>query len=135
MSVFRLKLPNDLAILERLPQELSDYGKRVELTHEITSCLQLVVEELFVNFVEHCVARDGEMEMAIERRDSVLFVTLQDDGPPFNPLDAPSPDLEASLDDREIGGLGLHLVKEMSDEISYERVDGRNTVELKFRLN
>ena len=63
-----------------------------------------------------------------------LLVTLSDDARPFNPLSAPAPDLSPDADEREIGGLGIHLCREMFDQLTYERCDGRNVVTLEALL-
>jgi serine/threonine-protein kinase RsbW len=55
-----------------------------------------------------------------------VTVTIDDDRSPFSPLDGPALDVEAPLDQRRTGGMGLHLVRSMTDSLSYERVDGRN---------
>ena len=57
-------------------------------------------------------------------------ITISDDGIPFNPFQKASPDLKASLEDRDIGGLGIHLVRELMDSVSYKRGVGRNIVTL-----
>ena len=59
------------------------------------------------------------MQIAIGDRDITL--SFRDDGAPFDPLAHPSPDLEADLEDRDIGGLGVHLVRTLADEITYVR--------------
>jgi anti-sigma regulatory factor (Ser/Thr protein kinase) len=59
-----------------------------------------------------------------------LTVTLTDDGPPFDPFGRAAPDTTLSVEERPIGGLGLHLVRELMDKVSYERRDGYNVVVL-----
>jgi anti-sigma regulatory factor (Ser/Thr protein kinase) len=71
-----------------------------------------------------------ELELDHER----LKLTLTDDGPPFDPFSQAAPDTTLSIEDRPIGGLGIHLVRKLMDEISYERRDGHNVVVLVKRL-
>ena len=59
-----------------------------------------------------------------------LRITVTDDGIPFNPLEVAKPDTSLPLEDREIGGLGIHFVLSMVDELTYERTDHRNIVTL-----
>ncbi len=66
------------------------------------------------------------MELAGER----LIVTITDDGVPFNPLSAEAPRLDAPLEEREIGGLGIHLVRNMIDDVTYNRRIGKNVMTL-----
>ena len=58
-----------------------------------------------------------------------------DDAPPFDPLSLAAPDLAAGLDERSMGGLGIHLVRELVDEVSYRRVDGRNELTLSQHID
>ncbi len=57
-------------------------------------------------------------------------MTIADDGVPFNPLGAEAPDIDASLEEREIGGLGIHLVRSLMDDVSYQRRIGKNVMTL-----
>ena len=58
----------------------------------------------------------------------MVIATVEDDGVPFDPRDAPLPDLDASLDERQAGGLGMHLVRSTMDGIDYRREGGRNVL-------
>jgi serine/threonine-protein kinase RsbW len=69
----------------------------------------------------------------IEFRNGALTATVSDDGRPFDPLSQPSPDIHAPLEDRTIGGLGIHLIRSMMDAVEYRRADGRN--HLTFRTH
>ncbi len=62
-----------------------------------------------------------------------ITVEIEDDGRAFDPFDAPPPDLTSSIEERAIGGLGVHLVRSLTDDASYERRDGRNIVTLRKR--
>lgn len=97
----------------------------------------LCVEALLVNSINHGygagVAPDVEVD--VEASSQALVIEISDGAAPFDPtIDSAKPDLEAYLDDRPIGGLGVHLVKQMTDEMSYQRSNGRNQVRLTKRL-
>jgi len=64
-----------------------------------------------------------------------LKVEVIDDGRAFNPLEVPAPDLSLAMRDRPIGGLGIHLLRELADEVKYERRDGTNRFLLTKRLS
>jgi serine/threonine-protein kinase RsbW len=94
--------------------------------------LRLVAEEIVTN-IARCAWPEGEarqftVELAAEARPGGLLVrlTTTDDGTPFDPTTQPPPDLEAALEDRRIGGLGMFLVHEMTDRQHYARQDGQN---------
>ncbi len=83
--------------------------------------VQLAVDEAFTNIVEH--AYGGECQEKIECTcqvtDEGLVITLRDCGMQFNPLEIPDPNLDAELEEREIGGLGLFFMRQLMDEVSF----------------
>ena len=98
--------------------------------------LQLISEELFLNAVNHAYGPDrpdGLVWLNLLPQPEGAALIIEDEGEPFNPLEeAPEPDLESSLEDRDIGGLGLMLVREMSDQAAYSRAGNRNRLALVF---
>ncbi|MGX9963814.1 ATP-binding protein [Roseomonas sp. F4] len=94
--------------------------------------LRLVAEEIVTN-IARCAWPEGteaqfHVELAAEPREAGLHVSMTtiDDGLPFDPTAQAEPDIEASLDDRAIGGLGMFLVREMTDAQRYDRENGEN---------
>ena len=83
--------------------------------------VQLAVDEAFTNIIEH--AYGGECQEKIECTcqitDDGLVITLRDCGKQFNPLEVPDPNLEAELEEREIGGLGLYFMRQLMDEVTF----------------
>ncbi len=73
---------------------------------------------------------DHEISTRVEFVADRLTVTIADDGVPFNPLSAKTPDIEASLEDRELGGLGIHVVRSLVDDVSYHRRIDKNVLTL-----
>lgn len=94
---------------------------------------ELSLEELYLNVGQHGVkdaARPPRVCIRLEREGQRVQATIEDDGRPFDPFSRSTPDIAAGLDDRPVGGLGVHLVKEMMDEVEY-RFDGqRNHVRM-----
>jgi anti-sigma regulatory factor (Ser/Thr protein kinase) len=92
--------------------------------------LNLAVEELFTNIVFYAYddQEQHEIEILFEHPETgCVLITLSDDGKTFNPLENPTGDnLVKSFEEREIGGLGIHLVRKMVSHIEYKRLDGRN---------
>ena len=93
----------------------------------------VALDELISNVARHGGAAVGSRPVGLEFRfeGAVLEVTVTDDGPAFNPLEAPPPDTSAGLEERPIGGLGIALVKGLMDEVRYERREGRNRLTLR----
>jgi len=95
---------------------------------------ELIAEELLTNVVRAAnLGGDGEMsvELALTRAD--ILMTIRDNGPAFDPLSRPSASVDVEIADRDVGGLGIHLVRELADDCRYARVDGRNV--LTIRMN
>lgn len=90
--------------------------------------LRLVLEELVVNVVNYAYGEggDGPLDITVENRDDAIVITLTDQGVPFNPLEQEAPDTDLPPEERPIGGLGIFLVREMMDNVSYRYEAGRN---------
>lgn len=96
--------------------------------------LNMAVEELITNIVRHGGASEP-ISVVIRKDPGEFSIELSDQGIPFDPFtQAPKPDLEATLTDRPIGGLGIHLVRKMLDRVAYRREGGRNVVTLAVKL-
>ena len=112
---------------------------RQELGPEMVGEIRLVTEEALANVVHHAFEeRDsGERSITVELVVTVETVSVEicDDGTAVNPLDAPPPDLDAPLESRQIGGLGVHLIRSLTDEAHYTRREGRNILKLIKRRN
>ena len=97
----------------------------------------LAVEELVTNCIKYGYAdtRDHVIEIDMSITDGQLVLHVVDDGKAFNPVEAPAPDTSEAPESRAIGGLGLHLLRTLSDGMSYERRGGFNHVTLVKRLD
>ena len=94
----------------------------------------MALDDLLNNVVQNAFPNDPtehQIEVEGEVRDAWVIFTITDDGIPFNPLTVAPPDLSRMLHEREIGGLGIHLVRSMFDEVSYHRNVGRNVLTVK----
>lgn len=114
--------------LGRLNEAIESLSSQEDWPPDLLFTANLVIEELSLNVVNHAYhGEDGEFEIVIKSEDHALTIEIIDSGPPFNMLtDAPTPDVEAPIEDRPIGGLGIHLVKTMMDELEYRRERERN---------
>ena len=96
----------------------------------------LAIEELVTNCVKYGYDDSAEHIIEIELGLSAgeLVLTVTDDGHPFNPLQVPEPDTNLPVEALPIGGLGIHLLRKMSDRMDYVRTDGRNRLTLRKSL-
>ena len=94
--------------------------------------MRLVAEEVLTNFVKYADARTDErvVELRLSASPESVRLEFRDAGAPFNPLDAPLPDLSGPPEKREVGGLGVHLVKSLVDDASYAREGAVNILVL-----
>lgn len=137
MSARRTAVPADAAQLTVLSGFLRDFGSAVALDAAQVRTLELALEEIFMNIVMHG-SQPGSMplvEVSLHRAAESVTMTVEDDGPEFDPLSLPPPDVTASLADRKVGGLGVFLVRKMMDTVSYARIAGRNQLRMSKRLD
>jgi len=132
----RLTIGADLGEVARVQAALAEFADAHAVPAAARRSLGVVVDELLTNTISYGFAgRDGgEVTVAVELSADRLTVTLSDDGTPFDPLSAAAPDLAAPVEERRIGGLGIHLVRRMMDDVGYRRSAGRNVVTLAKRL-
>jgi serine/threonine-protein kinase RsbW len=130
-----MELKNDLAELIRLRDWFSEWSGPLSIDPKTLFHLNLVCDELITNTIlygyeaEDTAKHHIEVCLTVDGSDIELLIT--DDGVSFDPLSLPSADITLDLDERAIGGLGIHFVREVMDEITYERIGERNTVRLK----
>jgi anti-sigma regulatory factor (Ser/Thr protein kinase) len=130
-------LPAKLPSLSRFREFVDRSATAAGAGPELRLKIELVLEELLVNHVLHGYgSAEGDSEVACFRRAPAHFcLEVVDEAPPFDPLGHASPDLSLALEDRPIGGLGIHLVRSLADEISYRREGDKNVVTVCFALH
>lgn len=116
--------------------KLTECGREAGLTTIRLSEMELVVEEALVNIFRHAYSgHGGEIEFTCKANPEggEVEVFIADKGEPFNINEAPAPDLKDDLESRPLGGLGIVLMKNMTDEILCSRENDRNQMTLIFR--
>ena len=127
-----LKIEASPDALDRINDEIESLSRQEEWPSDLFFTTNLVVEELGLNVINHAYrGQSGEFEIIITSKEQAITVEIIDNGPPFNMLqDAPLPDVEAEIEERPVGGLGIHLVKTMMDELHYKRDQEKNHLTL-----
>lgn len=132
-----IELTADLANLGKADQAVAQFGELMAWPEKTLSHVRLVVEELMMNIIAH--GSDGvnvpHIRIHLAQQDGTLMMEVADDGVAFDPLQTPSPDLDASLDERAIGGLGVHLIRGLMDSVSYRREGGWNRLSATKAMN
>jgi anti-sigma regulatory factor (Ser/Thr protein kinase) len=97
---------------------------------------ELVLDELLTNIISYGYTDSDTHQITVELTvvDGAMTIRIVDDGVAFNPFEQDAPDLESSIERRELGGLGIHLVKKFMDDYSYQRSDEFNIVTLSKSL-
>lgn len=115
---------------------LRAFGEAQGLEENTLYALTLAFEEAGSNIVQHAYGRDAErrFEFSVQRTKEQVVVEIRDCGEPFNPLSAKPAEIDVHPDDRDIGGLGIHLMQKMMDELSYERRGDENVLKMVKRL-
>jgi serine/threonine-protein kinase RsbW len=122
------------ARLENLPQfivPILAVAKKAGVPESRLGDLELALEESLVNIIDHAYqGKTGEIGVFCLDSGGRLITRIEDEGSAFSVTDAAPPDLTSDLMSRKIGGLGIHLVRSLMDEVGYRREEGRNTLEL-----
>lgn len=125
-----LTVPGSLNSLDDVRAFVTEQAEAFGLDERHTYRLCLAVDEIATNIITHGYdenAMEGDVRVLATSTDDALEIVLEDWSPPFDPLSKKEPDnLNAPLEERAIGGLGIFLASENVDEFRYERVDGRN---------
>ena len=135
--VLRFQSPNDVERLAQLVRELEAAlvaaGHDAELVHDA----RLIAEELLTNTLRHGCDPAVAHAIEVEARwtDERLVLAFRDDGAAFDPLARADPDLDAGIDERPIGGLGIFLVRELAESVSYERIGRDNVLRVHLRAS
>ena len=133
---FEQTLGTDLAAIAPLADAFSVWAHAARIAPSQAYHVNVVLEELVTNTILHGLGegRPGRMRVRARRLGDVLEAELHDDAPPFNPFEMPPPNLVAALDERAVGGLGVHFVRTLMDGHAYAREGGENVVSLRKRL-
>ena len=107
------------------------------ISADVTFLVNLAIEELVTNCIKYGYddADEHTIEIMLSVADQTLTMLVVDDGHAFDPLAATPPNLDLEIEDRPIGGLGIHMLRELADSIAYERRDGTNRVTLTKRIS
>jgi len=127
---------SDAANLPTLTNFLQEFWSAAELPPALAPPFELALEEVFINVVTHG-SYNGNVpwvEVSLDLAEGGVTMTVEDDGPPFDPLTLPVPDVAAPLGERRVGGLGVYLVRHMMDVVTYARVGTRNQLRMTKRL-
>ena len=129
-------LANEISEIGRLADFIDDIGNEFSLAPDVRFNLNLVLEEAVANIINYAYPKDEHESIYLSARmheDSIVLV-LTDTGKEFDPTMAPEVDVTLSAEERQIGGLGIFLIRQIMNEVRYERIDGKNVLTLEKKL-
>ena len=122
--------------VRRVAEALDAFCAEERLPHDVAWRLRVALDEIVANVVAYGkpAAESGTMDVWFRRDGEAVEITIADDGPPFDPIARPAPDVTLPLDARQPGGLGIALVKSLMDDVSYLRTT-RNVLTIRKNID
>ncbi len=134
-NIFERRFPNRLDELSRVTNDALRFLQESGVAGRAVHVVHLAIEEMGTNILKYGYddAAVHEILLRVEIQHGSVRLVLEDDGHEFNPVMVPQPDVRQPVEERLPGGLGIHLVREMVDQMDYERRGGRNRLSLRIR--
>lgn len=129
-------LTNEHGEIQRFVEIAEEFCRRNNFSEKDINSVCLIFDELLTNTINYGYSDTSihEINILIETDSSYFSAELIDDGVPFNPLEQPEAETDKPVEEREIGGLGIHIVKKIADELSYERLADRNILRIRKNI-
>ena len=123
---------NNLSELDDLCRKLEQFCHPLGLPQKCLFEIHLSVEEHFSNIISYGYTdnKDHLITVTLSHDNKTVVIIIEDDGVPFNPHEAKSPDINRALEEREVGGLGIYLTRECMNEMAYQRKKNKNILTL-----
>jgi len=129
----RLTVRADAAAMREVEGFVAAFATEHAIGSDDTARICILLEELLTNLVKYGYpdhAAPGVADIRLDLDGTRLTIEFVDDGRPFNPLAQPAPNFDLSLEERPLGGLGIHLLRALTEEACYSRGHGRNVIRL-----
>ena len=135
MNLYKeVEVPADMDHLDDVMGIIQEIMSNVEVDEAERMKVELAVEEMYTNIASYAYSEgNGSASAKCKLTDhpGEIIICFTDTGKPYNPLDKPDPDINAGVEERGIGGLGIYMTKKMMDNVSYEYVDNRNVLTIR----
>jgi anti-sigma regulatory factor (Ser/Thr protein kinase) len=127
-----LSIQNRIEDIQIVIEKFEQFAEKAKVNSALLMKINIVFDELMANIIRYAFEDDHDHIIYLEFviKDQSLFIIIEDDGVAFDPFSQDPPDTSLTLEQREIGGLGIHLVKNLMDEYEYVRNEKRNVVKL-----
>ena len=123
-----IRIKNQIGELEKIAQFIEEICEELGLDMELQMNLNLVIEEMVTNVIFYAYPKDveEEIELLVKSDGKTLTIVLSDQGMEFAPTTRESPDPDVNPAERDLGGMGIFIVKNIMNEVTYQRLDGKN---------
>jgi anti-sigma regulatory factor (Ser/Thr protein kinase) len=133
----KLVIKNDISEISKLAIFIDELSEELDLTPELNFNLNLVLEEAVSNVILYAYGKEEQKEISLVAQscDNNLVFVLTDSGTEFDPTKVPDADITLSAEEREIGGLGIFLIRQIMNTVEYQRIDGKNVLTMRKQLD
>ena len=133
----KLVIKNDISEISKLATFIGELSEDLDFTPELNFNLNLVLEEAISNVILYAYGKEEQKEISLVAylSDNNLVFVLTDSGMEFDPTKVPDADVTLSAEEREIGGLGIYLIRQIMNTVEYQRIDGKNVLTMRKELN
>ena len=127
---------NDISGISRLAGFIDEVAEKFSLPMDLVFSLNLVLEEAVTNVIMYAYPKEEHefIYLSADIKDGSLVFVLTDSGKEFDPTLIPDADISLSAEERQIGGLGIFLIRQIMNEVKYERIDNKNVLTLEKKL-
>ena len=128
-----ISIKNRMDELVRVNQCVEEIGEELGLDMELLMNLNLVIEEMVVNVISYAYPEgtEADIELKAENKGKELTFVLSDCGREFDPTLSENPDIDVNPAERDLGGMGIYIVKNIMNEVTYQRLEGKNLLTMK----
>ena len=133
----KLVIKNDISEISKLATFIGELSEELDFTPELNFNLNLVLEEAISNVILYAYGNEKQKDISLVAylSDNNLVFVLTDSGAEFDPTKVPDADVTLSAEEREIGGLGIYLIRQIMNTVEYHRIDGKNVLSMSKQLN
>ena len=133
----KLVIKNDISEISKLAIFIDELSEELDFTPELNFNLNLVLEEAVSNVILYAYGKEVQKEITLlaNMSNNNLIFVLTDSGKEFDPTKVPDADVTLSAEEREIGGLGIFLIRQIMDMVEYQRIDGKNVLTMRKQLD
>lgn len=131
-----IEIINQISEIERVAAFIEELGEELNLSPSMVMNINLAIEEAIVNSILYAYSKESmnTISLSAECSGNELIFVLTDEGTAFDPTQVPEVDTSLAVEDRPIGGLGIFLVRKIMGEVTYQRIDDKNRLEMRKKL-